>query len=117
MRVDCEEVEDDEYLILHQGEPFTGEVVERREDGSLITLYTYDTGNADGPYKEWYPDQRLYKEGMMRLGLPVGLHRRWYPDGRLAEESSFSDQNVEIMHRTFDREGNLLSDGSAEHSP
>lgn len=108
MRVDHDEIEDDQGLVFHHGEPFTGEVVESGADGSLVTLYTYDTGNPDGPYQEWYPDGRPYKEGWMRLGLPIGLHRRWYPDGRLAEESLFSDQGDQIDHRQWDEDGNPL---------
>jgi antitoxin component YwqK of YwqJK toxin-antitoxin module len=108
VQVDQDEIEDDQGLAWYQGEPFTGEVVERGPDGRLITLYTYVMGNEDGPYQEWYPDDRLYKEGSMRLGLPVGTHRRWYPNGRLAEESVFDDRGDQLARRRWDEAGNLL---------
>jgi antitoxin component YwqK of YwqJK toxin-antitoxin module len=110
MRVAADDVEDDGGLVFHQGEPFTGEVVEQGPDGSLATLYTYDTGTEDGPYREWYPDDRPYKEGTMRMGLPVGLHRRWHPNGVLAEETLFGDHADHLGHRKWDENGNLLVD-------
>lgn len=110
MRVDVDDVENDGGLVFYQGEPFTGEVVEQGEDGSLASLYTYDTGSEDGPYREWYPDDQLYKEGRMRRGLPVGLHRRWHANGVLAEEVLFGDHGDHQGRREWDESGALIVD-------
>ncbi|GAA2677952.1 MULTISPECIES: hypothetical protein [Actinosynnema] len=102
-------MDEDGEFVLHGGEPYTGEVVELREDGSVITLYTCTSGYYDGPYRETYPDGGPYKEGVMRMGLSVGLHRRWHPSGRLAREDLF-DERGHVARREWDVDGALLVD-------
>ncbi|GAA3462176.1 toxin-antitoxin system YwqK family antitoxin [Saccharothrix longispora] len=110
MRVEADEVEEDEGVVFHQGVPFTGEVVESRPDGTVLTLYTYLNGVEDGPYREWFDRERPYKEGEMRYGVPVGRHRRWHADGRLAADLLFGEGGDQLERREWDERGNLVTE-------
>lgn len=109
MRVNIEDTEDDYNGVLHEGTPFTGEVVEIGADGNMISLYTYYAGVQDGPYFEWYGPTRPFKAGTMKFGLLNGVNRKWHPNGQLALEIEFDDHGRELHRSEWDHEGNLIT--------
>ncbi|MGK5738714.1 toxin-antitoxin system YwqK family antitoxin [Micromonospora sp. URMC 103] len=98
MRVEYDDVEtEDDLRVTYQGQPFTGEVVERSSQNQVIAITTYFNGIEDGPSAEWYPTGERKAAGTVRYGMAVGVHEEWHRNGNLAARSEFDDQ------------GNLLS--------
>ena len=99
-------------VLLYQDEPFTGEAVEYRKDGSLWTLETYVDGYRDGPTKQWYPDGSLEEEGQTKSGVAVGEWREWHPNGQPRRRAVYSEdvlgQRI-LSEQTWDEAGNLTS--------
>lgn len=110
IRVGIEQVEEYDYLVFFNGEPYTGEVVEQGPDGGLGSLYTYDDGALDGPYREWFPDQQLVVEGEMAGGVHVGVLRKWSSRGHRVEEVRFDELGREVGRRRWDENGELAHD-------
>ena len=99
MRVDFDDIEtEDDLRVTYQGEPFTGEVVERGPGGQVVALTTYFNGMEDGPSAEWYPTGERKSAGMVRYGSAVGVHEEWYRDGTLAARDEF-DENGKLLSR------------------
>lgn len=105
LRIEADDAVTTGGVLRHQGVPFTGEVVETKPDGTVLTLHTYLDGVEDGPYREWFDTGTPRAEGEVRRGVPVGRHRRWHPDGRLAAERVFSDTGDERARREWDGNG------------
>lgn len=96
---------DDRLRITYEGEPFTGELVDRWGD-QLLALTTYHEGWPDGPSMEWYEDGTLRSEGMNRHSQAVGVHEQWHRNGRLAVEKRFDDEGHLVHDKHWDEEGN-----------
>ncbi|WP_280494994.1 toxin-antitoxin system YwqK family antitoxin, partial [Nocardia farcinica] len=94
----------DDQRLEHDGEPFTGEVVEQ-VGGQLVSQQFYVDGIAHGPEREWWADGGRKAEGEMRHGMPVGVHRFWHRNGQLAEEREFDDAGRMIRRRKWDENG------------
>ncbi|AXK86427.1 hypothetical protein IU436_22940 [Nocardia farcinica] len=94
----------DDQRLEHDGEPFTGEVVEQ-VGGQLVSQQFYVDGLAHGPEREWWADGGRKAEGEMRHGMPVGVHRFWHRNGQLAEEREFDDAGRMIRRRKWDENG------------
>jgi antitoxin component YwqK of YwqJK toxin-antitoxin module len=110
MRVDLDQIQWDEFaLVIYNGEPFTGEVVEKSPDGAIVAVTNYTDGLEDGPSTEWYPSGQLRARGLSRLGTAVGVHQEWHPNGRLAAETRFDDQGRQLSGEAWDEAGNESS--------
>ncbi|MCG8922198.1 toxin-antitoxin system YwqK family antitoxin [Lentzea sp. CC55] len=107
MRVNIEDTDEDYNGLLHEGVPYTGEVVEIGREGNLISSYHYYSGVADGPYSEWYGRDRPYKQGTIKFGLLVGVNRQWHPNGQLAVETEYDDMGRQLYRREWDENGVL----------
>ncbi|AUG82023.1 hypothetical protein CFP65_7443 [Kitasatospora sp. MMS16-BH015] len=100
----------DEDRVLHQGQPFTGEVERTDADGEVLAVNTYVRGVKDGLQRYWYPGGVLQQEETADLGITVGELRRWYPNGQLSYLAVHSGEGV-ILHQTsWDHEGNLIEE-------
>jgi antitoxin component YwqK of YwqJK toxin-antitoxin module len=111
MRVDFDEVDwDDDLLLIHDGAPFTGEVVEKTRDGAVVAVTGYTDGYEDGPSTEWFPTGELKFHGVARRGWAVGVHQVWHRNGRLASERAFDDEGHQLSNREWDENGNLLEE-------
>ncbi len=111
MRVEFDDVDtDDDTRVEYQGEPFTGEVVERAPDGQVIALTSYFNGVEDGPTTEWYPTGELKATGSVAHGRAVGLHEEWYRDGTLAAQDEFDERGRHLARRRWDEAGNPTED-------
>ncbi|QUQ70818.1 toxin-antitoxin system YwqK family antitoxin [Kutzneria sp. CA-103260] len=99
---------DDWLRLTHDGEPFTGELVNTYGE-TLVSLTTYRAGWCDGPTKAWYEDGTRKAEGMNRRSKAVGVHRRWHHNGQLAVEKRFDDNGRLVAEEHWDEEGNPVS--------
>ncbi|MEV1159400.1 hypothetical protein AB0J27_28810 [Micromonospora chokoriensis] len=106
MRVDYDDVEtEDDLRVTYQGEPFTGEVVERSPQGQVIALTTYFEGMEDGPSAEWYPTGERKAEGNVRYGTAVGVHEEWHRNGNPASRVEFDDQGRMLSRQRWAEDG------------
>lgn len=57
LRIHADDLDwDDNDLPSRDGVPFTGESVETRPDGTLLSLTTYADGLDEGPFRVWSGD-------------------------------------------------------------
>lgn len=113
LRVDFDEVGwDDNALVVHNGVPFTGEVVEKAPNGEIVAVTSYVNGREDGPSTEWYPSGQLKARGVARFGHAIGMHQVWHPNGQLAAETEFDDQGLQLSNREWDEAGNVIAEAT-----
>ncbi|MGW3786101.1 toxin-antitoxin system YwqK family antitoxin [Micromonospora chokoriensis] len=106
MRVEYDDVEtEDDLRVSHQGELFTGEVVERSPQGQIIAITTYFKGIEDGPSAEWYPSGERRAEGSARYGTAVGVHEEWHRNGNPAARFEFDDQGKMLSRQRWAEDG------------
>lgn|SRR5690606_31836281 len=102
-RVDLDDLDYDldQRVIGPDGQPFTGEAIERDANGNIITLITYRDGCKDGPEIHYHENGQLAFEGMWRWPeRGVGVHRRWYENGQLEAERIYNDEGRLVdVHR------------------
>lgn len=105
-RVDVDDTEwDDGLFLLHDGEPFTGEVEETDADGRLLALETYRNGLADGDALRWHQNGRLRSEVVSNMGHAVGRAREWHENGQLAAEKTFDEGGRLVEVSMWDEDG------------
>lgn len=113
-RVDFDQVDWDDFaLVVHNGEPFTGEVVEKGPGGVIVAVTSYVNGREDGPSTEWYPSGQVKARGDARFGQAVGVHQVWHPNGQLAAETEFDDQGHQLSNREWDEAGNVTAESTS----
>ncbi|PPK63300.1 hypothetical protein CLV40_12913 [Actinokineospora auranticolor] len=114
MRVEFDDVDtEDDLHVVYQGEPFTGEVVERAPNGQIVALTTYFNGMEDGPSAEWYPSGEPKAAGAVRYGTAVGVHEFWHRDGGLAGRDEFDDSGRLLRRLRWAVDGTVVEDYSA----
>jgi antitoxin component YwqK of YwqJK toxin-antitoxin module len=96
---------DEAQRVLYQGVPFTGEVVETDDEGTVIGLNTYRDGREDGPQREWFNDGMLRSEYHAAGGLPTGESREWHTNGQLARRQEFDQYGVLRLREVWDENG------------
>lgn len=94
---------DDSMVLLHNGEPVTGEVVETTVDGVVLSSDQYVDGVPDGATREWWADGRLKAEGTVRRGRLVGTYREWHEDGELAVQKEFDANGLLVAEQRWPR--------------
>lgn len=111
MQVKSEETTmDSASRVLHQGRPFTGELVDTDDEGRTLGITGYREGVEHGPQAEWYPDGAKRLEGQCDRGSAVGEWHQWHANGRLAEYSLFNKYGELIHLKRWDEAGTLLED-------
>ena len=104
VRVDDTTVDEHED-VCYQGVPFTGQVFDTADDGTVITEKSYTDGVEDGPQREWYDDGTPESEYQAVRGAVVGEALDWHPNGQLARRQRF-DPAGQLRHReVFDDDG------------
>jgi antitoxin component YwqK of YwqJK toxin-antitoxin module len=86
----------DNSCVLFDGVPYTGEVVDTAEDGTVISVNTYRGGLQDGVQREFHWDGSPSARYTCLRGMPVGEALEWDPDGR------------QTRRRVFDQHGRLV---------
>lgn len=103
----------DDYVAMIDGEPATGDVVARAEDGRLLSIVGYKDGYQHGQMRKYYPDGSLREEAFFRHGRSAGTFRIWYPNGQLKEEYISTDDARELLrHREWREDGTLKYDSN-----
>lgn len=105
VNIDDTDMNEDGSLLLHHGEPFTGEVEERDGDGRLVALETYRNGRAEGVSRLWHANGRLRSESDCRWGNAIGVSRDWHDNGQLAAEKVFDDVGALMEVRRWNEHG------------
>ena len=70
-------------LLYHAGQPFSGQFVERYDDGSMKSSTPYLEGRAHGIAKGWYAGGAKRYERLYRDGKKDGVHTGWWEGGQL----------------------------------
>jgi antitoxin component YwqK of YwqJK toxin-antitoxin module len=77
--------DEDQRVVDHNNEPFTGDVVERFTDGTIAATRSYIDGMEHGVSREFFKDGSVKSVGEWTYGRPAGTHHKWHSNGRLAE--------------------------------
>ncbi|HZB13838.1 MAG TPA: TonB family protein [Chryseolinea sp.] len=73
-----------------------------------------NTLEYDGPYKSFYRNGKLQREGTYSKDKRVGLWKEYYPNGQQADEQFHHDDKV-VYHQHWDEAGNaMLTNGSGK---
>lgn len=112
MSIDLDQTElDAGGCVLHDGAPYSGEVVRRASNGQVVALTMYYKGFEDGVSLEWYPDGQPRVEGHSRYRVgAVGVWREWHQCGALAAEYGFSDNGRLQFVRRWNAAGLMIED-------
>jgi antitoxin component YwqK of YwqJK toxin-antitoxin module len=71
----------------------------------------------DGPYKEYYKDGQLKKEGFYKDNAKIGGWKDYFENGQLSKVYSFNiDGTPSGIEETFSINGNLLSETKRSHN-
>jgi antitoxin component YwqK of YwqJK toxin-antitoxin module len=102
----------DTYQAVIDGDPITGNVYSRDENGKLLAVSEYRDGYLNGWRREYYPDGKLAEEGEFRANKAIGLHRKWYEDGQLKEEFACTETGTLVRHRKWRADGTVRYDSN-----
>lgn len=109
MRINIDDTDlDDAGSYLHDGVPFTGELVETAPGGNVVALTPVVDGRVHGIERAWHRNGVLEAEIPVVGGVAVGTSRRWYANGALAEEREFTDRGNLVALRRWAEDGTLL---------
>jgi antitoxin component YwqK of YwqJK toxin-antitoxin module len=110
MRINFNDTTMDEGTrLLHDGNLYTGEVVETDDDdGTILCLNTYKDGYEDGIQKEWYRDGSPKSVYRTVKGSPVGESEEWYDNGQLAIRQEFDQWGTVRKRDEWDENGEPL---------
>src|SRR5262245_34906631 len=92
----------DDYAMYYKGEPFSGVLVDRREDGTLWSEVTYVRGLRHGPSRTLYPNGEVKLLRHYKMAYPHGWKEERDPDGRLRRKALF-ELGISVMEQEFDR--------------
>ncbi|MEU3139358.1 toxin-antitoxin system YwqK family antitoxin [Nocardiopsis alba] len=112
-RVNEEELEydyDDYGAALLDGEPFTGEAIDKSGD-VVVGLTTFVDGREDGPQVEWCESGQIRAEGWAsRFGGAAGVWSEWNESGQLVERKELDEKGNLISWRQWGEDGALIKD-------
>ena len=106
-RIEFDDLEwDQDQCAVTADGPYTGEVVERDSNGTILAVITYREGFKDGKEAHYFPDGRLAFEGHWRWGAGgVGVHKSWHANGQLKEEAQYNDKGYLQEIRRYREDG------------
>lgn|GEM_PF-1153923 len=73
--------------------PYSGEAAGYWSPTQIKSLYTYTDGRMTGPYKEFYKDGTLSRQGQRVEGTRRGWFKYWHPDGKGDCTKFFANDN------------------------
>lgn len=83
--------------------------------GTLKSVYTYNSGKKNGPAVSYYPDGVLREKKNYKEGYRHGLSKIYYRSGELYRESSFHMGNIEGIRTTYYKDGTLMANAPFKH--
>jgi len=78
-------------LLLDEGEPLSGNLVERDEQGRVLALTPYRNGTKHGVARTWHANGTLASSRSFEHGVKVGHHFAWWENGRPRLDLHFAD--------------------------
>jgi antitoxin component YwqK of YwqJK toxin-antitoxin module len=99
--------------------PFTGIMIERRENGSLQSRSQVLDGLLDGLSEGWHPNGQLQVQEHFRAGVSHGLRTKYYENGGKMSEANVAAGIIEGTFRRWHENGILaeeiqMKDGQAD---
>lgn len=107
VKVDIEGCNLEDSLVFYKGNPFTGVLFSRYEDGSTLEEQEFENGLPHGISKEFYPGGQLKRQWYARKGRAEGLLTEFYENGekKLEETREFG---IVLSRARWDPQGNLV---------
>ncbi|QGJ70373.1 Hypothetical protein PBC10988_20680 [Planctomycetales bacterium 10988] len=106
-RVDIEDCELDDDLVLYQGRPFTGLLFAIYEDGTLQEESEYKDGLPHGICKEYYPSGKLNRHWTSNNGMIKGPLVELFETG-VKKSEKILDFGFVLQKKKWDQQGNVL---------
>ncbi|GAB5445127.1 MAG: hypothetical protein Fues2KO_54760 [Fuerstiella sp.] len=110
MKVNFEQLEvSSDQSYWHDGKPFSGVAVYRREDGTLESEVMFEDGTQSGPFSDFHSDGRIACAGVIQNGVNHGDFKYWDRNGRLTKTESY-EFGICTSRQEYDEAGNVISD-------
>lgn len=98
----------DDLYVVYEGDPFTGEVVDRYPNGQLCKVQAYENGRPRGLERTFYPDGTIESEYWNADGGWHGVGRTWFPNGQPESETQYDHGQV-VRRKRWSEDGADLS--------
>jgi antitoxin component YwqK of YwqJK toxin-antitoxin module len=92
-----QEMEFDDDMLLHLGNPFTGIIYSLYPNSSLRHEHSYKDGFHDGLCRDWYSNGQLKKERVFRRGQTIGKVTEWHENGKIKSIKE-SEYGIELEY-------------------
>ncbi|MEK7949911.1 toxin-antitoxin system YwqK family antitoxin [Luteolibacter soli] len=108
-RVDIEDCELGDDMVLFEGVPFSGILFALHDDGIIAYEHEFRDGFPDGISKDWHQNGVLRREACFKWGRVDGLVKEYYPNGErmLEKEVEFG---ATVALQRWGEEGRLVED-------
>lgn len=107
---------DDKPYFLYEGELFSGQIVHKLLDGTLIRNYSVSSGLLDGLNQEFDNEGNLSVKINFSDGYGNGPFEVYYENGQLFEKGSLSNNKIEGEYKSFFENGTIQAKGSYENN-
>jgi antitoxin component YwqK of YwqJK toxin-antitoxin module len=94
----------DAQELLHDGEPYTGVVVETAAGGRLMSEQSFKRGIPDGLSRVWFDNGQLSNETLFEFGLRLRL-RQWHRNGQLRRDVVYDGRGKALSDSAWDERG------------
>jgi antitoxin component YwqK of YwqJK toxin-antitoxin module len=97
----------EDLIVVYEGEPFTGEVIDYYPDGQPETVTTYDGGIKEGPERVYFSNGSIKSEHWRKTGIWHGMGRTWHRNGQQESETRYEHGDAVAVKR-WSEDGELL---------
>ncbi|WLD11700.1 toxin-antitoxin system YwqK family antitoxin [Planctellipticum variicoloris] len=94
----------------HEGKPFQGQAVVRRENGSIESEVSFENGVKSGPFVDYYPNGRIECRGAMNGNVYDGEIEYLNEDGTLNKSETY-DLGICTKRKVF-KDGETVAEWS-----
>ncbi len=111
------ELEVREGVLYRKGalEPFTGAMIERYPDGTLLSRSTVVAGRLHGLSEGWYPNGRLQVRESFVRGISHGVRTKWHPNGNTQSVATIVEGQLHGRFLRWHEDGSLAEELSLKH--
>lgn len=92
------------------GEVTDGVVRTYRDDGSVITEFTYKNGKRNGLCKTYHPTGKIYREDMFADDVLHGMAKQYYNTGILYSETNYDSGRIDGVQKLYHKDGKLKAE-------
>ena len=94
-------------LWRHDGDPFTGILIERDPSGVARMALSLAAGRPDGLEWRWYEDGQLESVRRYEGGRKVGRHSGWWPGGFTRFDADYANDAFHGRYRAWHASGRM----------